>query len=74
VPKVEDPRDSGDGRAVQPLLMTYGEAAALSGWSLRTVNRRVADGTFNPVRHLGQPRIRRTDIESLINADGRSHQ
>lgn len=61
------PAEPRNSRHMDPLLLTYGEAAGLLGYSLSTVKRRVASGDLVPVRDGGCARLRRSDIDAFID-------
>lgn len=56
-----------DSRSVDPLLVTYADAALMLSWSPSTLKRRVRGGLLEPVRSGRTVRLRIADIENLIS-------
>lgn len=54
---------------VEPTLLTYAVAAQMLAVSVPTLRRRVAEGVLTPVRHGRTVRLRRTDLEHLIEGE-----
>lgn len=50
-------------------MVTYRDAAGLLAWSESTLRRRVREGLLEPVRAGRTVRLRRTDIDRLIEGD-----
>ncbi len=60
---------SAEHRSVENLLVTYSDAALMLAWSVSTLRRRVREGLLTPVRHGRAVRLRRTDLEHLIEGE-----
>lgn len=57
-------------RRIDPAVLSISETAKLLALSRQTVNRRIADGTFDAIRIGTTIRIRRDSIDALLSGQG----
>lgn len=62
---------TADDRAIQPVTLTYPEAADYMGVSLATVKRLVADGSLRHVPIGRAIRFRREDLDRYLDREAR---